>query len=334
MDWLKRQEIHQLTHATRRNTVIKPIVATAPNQHWQMDLFDMQKFKSPQNRQAEYVLSVIDVFSKYIWLKPLTKKDAPPVARALEQVFNENGTRPKKIQSDNGTEFTAKVMTNLLKQQPVVVQVFSNSYSPTSQGIVERSNRTIKSYIFKRMLMQGNTTYVPWLDDIAYNYNHTPHATTGEIPAVLHTGTQQQITSAGAKIKGYADNLLKKRGYKLPSSLNLQRGDWVRLDVFTQSNSRRDIRNPVHKQTWDIRWTKEIYLIYKINRWVDKLGLQNMLIWVRDTNGRPINRAFQPNQVLKIPSRPNNQGPDIQHGPDGAPPRLPPATSRRPHPVF
>ena len=54
MNWLRKQEIHQLTYPTRHNTVIKPIVAKAPNQHWQMDLFDMQKFKSPQNNQAEY----------------------------------------------------------------------------------------------------------------------------------------------------------------------------------------------------------------------------------------------------------------------------------------
>ena len=114
MNWLRKQEIHQLTYPTRRNTVIKPIVAKAPNQHWQMDLFDMQKFKSPQNNQAKYVLSVIDVFSKFIWLKPVTKKDSGPIANALRQVFTENNGRPVKIQSDNGTEFTAAAMINLL----------------------------------------------------------------------------------------------------------------------------------------------------------------------------------------------------------------------------
>ena len=66
-----------------------------------------------------------------------------------------------------------------------------------------------------------------------------------------------------------------------------------------------------------------------IKRWVDALGITNMLIYVQDVNGNRLNRAFQPNQVQKIPSRPNNQGPDIQHGPNGPPPRLPPATSKR-----
>ncbi len=49
-----------------------------------------------------------------------------------------------------------------------------------------------------------------------------------------------------------------------------------------------------------------------------------MLIYVRDANGVDLPKAYQPNQLLKIPSRPNNQGPDIQHGPNGPPPRLPP----------
>ena len=150
MNWLRKQEIHQLTYPTRRNTVIKPIVAKAPNLHWQMDLFDMQKFKGPQNHQAEYVLSVIDVFSKFIWLKPVTKKNAVPIADALRQLFAENNRKPVKIQSDNGTEFTAAAMINLLAEQPPVQHVFSNPYSPTSQGIVERSNRTIKGYISRK----------------------------------------------------------------------------------------------------------------------------------------------------------------------------------------
>ena len=49
----------------------------------------------------------------------------------------------------------------------------------------------------------------------------------------------------------------------------------------------------------------------------------------KDINGNNINRAFQPNQVQKIPSWPHQQGPDIQHGPQGQPAKLPPTTSRR-----
>ena len=64
----------------------------------------------------------------------------------------------------------------------------------------------------------------------------------------------------------------------------------------------RDICNPIQKETFQIRWTKEIYIIYLIKRWVDALGVTNMLIYVQDINGNNINRAFQPNQVQKIPS--------------------------------
>ena len=151
-------------------------------------------------------------------------------------------------------------MINLLAEQPPVQHVFSNPYSPTSQGIVERSNRTIKGYIFKKMLTNKNNIYVPYLQDIAYNYNHTKHGTTDDIPAVLHSGIG--IPNAATKIQLYSDRLLLKCGYKLPKNQTLHRGDWVRLDKFTQSNSRRDIRNPVHKETFEIRWTKEVYLIY------------------------------------------------------------------------
>ena len=70
-------------------------------------------------------------------------------------------------------------------------------------------------------------------------------------------------------------------------------------------------------------------MTYLIKCWVNALGVTNILIYVRDINGNNINRAFQPNQVHKIPSQPHQQGPDIQHGPQEQPARLPPTTSRR-----
>ena len=75
------------------------------------------------------------------------------------------------------------------------------------------------------MLTNGNNIYVPYLQHIAYNYNHTKHGTTDEIPAVLHSGIG--IPHAATKIQLYADRLLLKHGYKPPKNLLLQRGDWV-----------------------------------------------------------------------------------------------------------
>lgn len=55
---------------------------------WAADLVDMQNF-SRDNKGVKYLLTIIDVFSKYGWIVPLKQKTGIAVANALEQVFRE-----------------------------------------------------------------------------------------------------------------------------------------------------------------------------------------------------------------------------------------------------
>ena len=92
--------------------------------HIQMDLVDMSKFEAANNGY-KWILTIIDVFSKYIWAIPLFTKDQISVSEALLQLFSIIGT-PEILQSDNGKEFnngiikpicqTLKVMNCLLDQ--------------------------------------------------------------------------------------------------------------------------------------------------------------------------------------------------------------------------
>ena len=46
-----------------------------------------------------YVLTVIDVFSRFVWLRPLTNKFSKDVAKELERIYMEHGA-PRIVQSD------------------------------------------------------------------------------------------------------------------------------------------------------------------------------------------------------------------------------------------
>ena len=50
-----------------------------------------------------YVLSVMDVFSRFHWLSPLQRKFPHHVAEYLFKIFSKHGP-PDKVQSDNGGE--------------------------------------------------------------------------------------------------------------------------------------------------------------------------------------------------------------------------------------
>jgi len=66
---------------------------------WAADLVDMQSF-SKFNRGAKYLLTVIDVFSKFGWMLPLKDKTGVSVANALKEIFKQR--KPEKLWTCKG----------------------------------------------------------------------------------------------------------------------------------------------------------------------------------------------------------------------------------------
>jgi len=56
---------------------------------WAADLVGMQAF-SKSNRGVRYLLTVIDVFSKYSWMLQLKGKTGKSVAEAFKEIFKKS----------------------------------------------------------------------------------------------------------------------------------------------------------------------------------------------------------------------------------------------------
>ena len=63
----------------------KPVVS-ATDAIWTADLVDMQIF-SESNKGFKYILTIIDVFSKYGWEIPLKTKTVPEVTKAFRDLW-------------------------------------------------------------------------------------------------------------------------------------------------------------------------------------------------------------------------------------------------------
>ena len=66
------------------------------------DLIDMQAF-SKDNNGIKYLLTVIYIFSKFVWIVPLKRKTGQEVANAFSRILKER--RPSKTWVDRGREF-------------------------------------------------------------------------------------------------------------------------------------------------------------------------------------------------------------------------------------
>ena len=76
------------------------------------DLIDMYAF-SKENNGIKYLLTVIDIFSKFVWIIPLKRKAEQEVANAFSMIFKER--RPNKMWIDKGREFYNKDVQKLVK---------------------------------------------------------------------------------------------------------------------------------------------------------------------------------------------------------------------------
>lgn len=102
----------------------------------QIDLVDMSASPSVTDTPGityKYILVVLDVFSRFSFLRPLRSKSSSEVAQRLIEIFSDTGP-PVRIQSDQGTEF--KGCVKILMQAMGVKIIYSRPYHPQAQGKV------------------------------------------------------------------------------------------------------------------------------------------------------------------------------------------------------
>ena len=98
---------------------------------------------------------------------------------------------PHTLHSDNGKEFTGQKMKDFCETN-FIKQVHGASRTPTTQGLVERGNRTFKENL-SNILREKKAELNSWCDvlgEAAYKKNITIHAATKQIPYVAVFGTK------------------------------------------------------------------------------------------------------------------------------------------------
>jgi hypothetical protein len=256
MKFLQKQENYQLHFQQPREKIAKPVSDKKINSRWQMDHVDMSEYKNPRNRNASFLFVVIDVFSKYAWVRAVTKKDSSRIVKALEEIFEENksltGRYPSVMQNDNAREFNANIVKDFFDEHNVK-QIFSPSYLPQAQGIVERFNRTLKNAIFSNFTKRGNNQYVDILQDIVDSYNNSYHTTIKDTPARIHKAGRVSLEQQKAVDERNNKWLRSSRNYP-----KIRVGSKVRTHNLTEKEHRKKDK---FAKRYKPQWSEEIYTV-------------------------------------------------------------------------
>ena len=115
------------------------------------------------NHQRRFIITIMDVYSRYFIAVPTKDHTAQTVARCLyEQVIAYFGV-PRSILSDRGSEFTGLVYQSLAHLLGTEVRLTS-PYYPQGNGIIERSHRTMNNMLRTLLLEKkerGWSTLLP-----------------------------------------------------------------------------------------------------------------------------------------------------------------------------
>lgn len=147
-----------------------PVIASRSWEHAQCDLIDLQRY-AKSNQGYNYILTLIDVFSKKAYAEPLKTKSGQNVKEALKKIFH--SSLPENLQTDEGTEFTNRIVQEFLKEKNV--HFFLAKNERIKCAVVERFQRTLMSKIYKYFTANGTRKYIDKLQDFMSAYNQSEH---------------------------------------------------------------------------------------------------------------------------------------------------------------
>lgn len=242
-----------------------------------MDLVDVAKI-AKENRGIKFLLTVIDVFSKFAYVEPIKNKKSETILVSMKKLFKIK--KPKKIQSDKGSEFKNKLVQKFLKEKNVK---FYTTNSSLKASVIERFNRTIKEKMWRYFTFKNNFKYIDILNQLVDSYNNSYHRSIKTKPSAVNISNEKKIWKI---LYGFEKNI----GEEVIVEPKFFVGDRVRIS--------KD--KGIFSKGYTPNWTIEIFVI-------EKILLQNPPLYIiKDLNNEEIEGKFYEQELQKIETNEEN----------------------------
>ncbi|GFW27224.1 putative uncharacterized transposon-derived protein F54H12.3 [Trichonephila clavipes] len=263
--FLSGEDCYSLHFPVRYKFHRRKTIAYGVNELWQSDLVDLQKL-SRFNKGYRYILTIIDVMSRYLRVYAIKDKKADTITKIFSKIFKE--VKPKNIQTDKGSEFHNKTLSALFKKHKV------HHYSTKSEAkcaILERAHRTLQNRMYRVFTYRNSYKYLDILQHLVDSYNHSVHRSHGFAPA--------NVTEAD-------EPMIYKSLYNISSPIRFR---FSVNDVVRISKARK-----VFKKGYLPGWTEETFTIYK------RYPTNPPTYVLQDLSGKEIAGRFYEEELQKI----------------------------------
>ena len=268
-DWAQQlaEELHK---PIRRKFKTRKVIVNHIDEIWSADLVFMDKL-SKWNKGFKYLLTVIDVFSKFAWVKSLKDKKGSSITAAFADIIKKYKRKPEYLWVDKGSEFYNKTFKEWLLQNDI--ELYS-TFNAGKAVIIERFHKTLKSKMYKQFTIQNNTIWYNIIDKLVDEYNVTKHNSIQLTP--VEASKKKNQGTVYFNLYGDIEALKQKPKFKI--------GDKVRISKY---------KRKVFDKGYTPNWTEEVFT-------VDKIQYTNPITYkLKDLRGEDIQGSFYEPELLK-----------------------------------
>jgi Integrase core domain/Chromo (CHRromatin Organisation MOdifier) domain len=266
-EWLSKQDAYTLHKPVLRKFPRRKTYSSGIDDLWQSDLVDISII-SKHNDGMNFLLTAIDVFSKYAFVIPLKNKKATTVRDAFATLISER--KPNYLQTDKGSEFINETFQRYLRENDI--KFYTSENEDIKCAIVERFHRTLKSKMYRYFTHKSTLRYLDILPALVSSYNNAYH---------------RSIKSAPSDVTIQNEPTIRKHLFppkKFPIKYKFKVGDTVRI-----SEARR-----VFKKGYLPNWTVEIFTVSSL------LPTQPPTYSIVDYQGEAIKGKFYAEELQKV----------------------------------
>lgn len=269
-DWLSYQDAYTLHKPVRYHFPRRRIIVGGIDHQWQADLIDLRTLKK-ENDGYVYVLTCIDILSKYAWALPLKDKTGQTLVSAFEDIFEE-GRKPLKLQTDKGSEFQNRIFQSFLKKRKV--EHFVTENEDIKASVVERFNRTLKDKLWRYFTKHNTERFLEALPQLVDAYNRTVHRSIKRAPMEVTRDTQEDVWHT----------LYDQPFPSTSKKRTLGAGDRVRI-----SKARRNF-----KKGYMPSWTEELFTVSRVK------PTKPLTYVLKDDHGEELEGAFYVQELQNV----------------------------------
>jgi hypothetical protein len=204
------------------------------------------------NDGVKFLLIFIDVFSRFLWVKPLKQKNMNNMYKAFkEMIDNEWFNKPKILACDRGTEYVNKLVKNLLKENNI--QMFHT----TDEGkavYAERVNGTLQNLIYRYMTEYNTKRYIDVLSKLVETYNKRDHRSLKFLPP--REAERDQNILFFRRLFRQKNAPIIEKGIKKKRKPRFKVGDVVRIHAYERKFTKR---------SYSKHFNEELFIIVQIS---------------------------------------------------------------------